>query len=543
MAIEALVHSSSKLQNDADTAGVCVLLVNAILATIGSNGHDVVHTYFWAVAALCRGNDRVASSFARAGMPSAAVRALASCSKMLAAEAALDVLSIYTSPPETLAVTSSAAASGFNESSFSSSSPTTLAVSALLTSDVAVAKLAAFARAATKHGRAGSVQIALTVMLAAATVDFDATASVLERTSSNSSSSKSGDASVPNSSSALVQSCMDSIMKDRFPQLCLQLLAKMVPVYVFACEVLNRGGVSVLLASLHSKRSRTVLKCILSALATLAVHHQQQFITSLESMPWCQISVALEALLQKITELRESRHYGVLSDAVQLLQAFSSLPISFHFRIMSFLLSSKTIEIVLQCAVSSHAVSAPELRGFILTALNFVLALMEFDLSIKPVRDSKAAFCKLSAVSVGGFPLDVSDYQSAASLVDVAPVIPDLLNLFSSCMSKLGAASHSDNVGAPDTGDVLPPISTSNDKDGAILLCILKVLTFLVDNPSAADVTGAAGGVELLVKLFLLGEEEHKAAVLVVLRMLHAHNDMNRQILARLIGLLKFVLI
>jgi hypothetical protein len=54
----------------------------------------------------------------------------------------------------------------------------------------------------------------------------------------------------------------------------------------------------------------------------------------------------------------------------------------------------------------------------------------------------------------------------------------------------------------------------------------------------AADVTGAAGGVELLVKLFLFGEEEHKAAVLVVLRRLHSHNDMNRQILARLIGLL-----
>ena len=89
----------------------------------------------------------------------------------------------------------------------------------------------------------------------------------------------------------------------------------------------------------------------------------------------------------------------------------------------------------------------------------------------------------------------------------------------------------------------MPSIGVSNDKDGAILICILKVLTFLVDNPSAADVTGAAGGVELLVKLFLLGEEEHKAAVLVVLRMLHAHNDMNRQILARLIGLPKFVLI
>jgi hypothetical protein len=536
MAIEALVDSSYKLQNDAAGAGLCVLIVNAILATIGGNGHEVVHTYFWAVAAMCRGNDRVTSSFARAGVPSAAVRALASCSKMLAAEAALDVLSIYTSPPETLAATNSAGTSSFHElSSFPASSLTQLAVSALLTSDEAVSRLTAFARASTKHGKTGSVRIALTIMLTAATVDFDATASVLERTSSKGSSPNIGHAAVASSSSSLVQSCIASLMNDCFPHLCTQLLDMLAPVSVFACEVLNRGGLSVLLACLHSKRSLSTLKCSLSALGVLASNHQQQFILILESLPWSEISVAVEALLQRLHESRENgKFHDLLAGAVRLLRIFSSLPISFHFRMVSFMLSSKAIEIVLRCAISSHACSSPQLRGFILAALEFVLTLMDFDMSIKPVRDLKAA-------SLNGLALDVGDYQSAASLVDVAPVIPDLLNLFASCISALGTASQSGNQGTQDVGDVPPSISVNNEENRAILLCILRVLMFLVDNPLAADVTGAAGGVELLVKLFLLGEKEHKSIVLSVLRMLHAHNDMNRQILGRIIGLLNIL--
>jgi hypothetical protein len=539
MAIEALVDSSPKLQNDADTAGLCVLIVNAILATLGGNGREVVHIFFWAVAAMCRGNDRVITSCARAGVPSVAVRALASCSKMLAAEAALNVLSIFTSPLESAAVLNSSGMSLVHESSFvPASGHTKQAVSALLTSDEAVSRLAAFSRAASKRGKYENVQTALTIMLAAATADFDATKSVLERTSVTGSIDTSP-AAVASSSSGLVQSCIASLMNDRFPELCTHFLAKLVPISVFACDVLDRGGISVLLACFHSKCSISMLKCSLSALVVLATYNQKHFIVNLENLPWCEISVAIQALLQKMKETRENkRHRDFLAEAVRLLQILSSLPISFHFRTISFMLSSQAIEIVLCCAISSHACSDPERRGFILSSLQFVLTLMDFDLSIKPDRDVKTAPCKQSAKPVADFRIDADDYQSAASLVDVAPLIPNLLKLFASCISGVVSASQFDTQGTTDVGEVLTSMNATNDEQRAITFCILKILTFLVDNPLAADVTGAAGGVELLVKLFLFGEEEHKAAVLVVLRRLHSHNDMNRQILARLIGLL-----
>jgi hypothetical protein len=531
MAIEVIVASSPKLQSDADAAGLCVLLVNAILTSIGGNNLEVVHIYFWAILSMCHGNSSVISSFARAGAPGAAVRALASCSKMLTAEAALDVLSLFILPLDTSAVRSMPDASSVHEFSSSAAiSQSKLAVSALLTSDQAVARLATFARSASKHGRFGSVQTVLTVMLAAISLDFHTTALLLERASAACSSDNTIPAAVASSGSALVQSCMASLMQDRFTQLCAQLLAKLVPISVCACEVFNRGGILVLFASMHSKHSVSMLKCTLSALALLASRHQQQFVSSLESAQWCEISEAISTLLQRLKALQEHRKQEyLLSDIVRLLQIFCSLPISFHFRMMSFILSSKAIETLLLCVVSPHVCSNPELRSSILDTLHFVLTLMDFDMSIKPVRDSRAASASASAAAAV---LD-GEYQSATSLVDVAPLIPEILNLFSSCISAISAG----NQGAQHDALRASSLIDSNVEQRAILLCILKVLTFLVDNPLAADVTGAAGGVELLVKLFLFGEEEHKATVLVVLRMLHAHNDMNRQILARLIGL------
>jgi hypothetical protein len=531
MAIEVVVGSSAKLQSDADAAGLSALLVNAVLTSISGNSHEVVHIYFWAIAAMCHGNASVISSFARAGAPGAAVRALASCSKMLTAEAALDVLSLFTLPPETYTVRNVPGASSVHELSSSAAlSQSKLAVSALLTSDQAVARLAAFARSASKHGRFGSVQTVLAVMLAVVSSDFNTAALTLERTSAAGSGSLNA-AGVASSGSALVQSCIASLMQDRFPQLCTQLLAKLVPISGCACEVFNRGGISVLFACLHSKHSVSVLKCTLSTLAVLASHHQQQFVSGLESAQWCEISVAIDAVLQRLKGLREhKKQQHLLADVVRLLQSFCTLPISFHFRMMSFILSSKAIETLLLCIISPHICSNPEMRSSILATLEFVLKLMDFDMSIKPVRDNRAAPTRASAATA----VVDGEYQSATSLVDVAPLIPEILNLFSSCISAISAV----NQGTQYDADRASLLISSNDEQRAILLCILKVLTFLVDNPLAADVTGAAGGVELLVKLFLFGEEDHKAAVLVVLRMLHAHNDMNRQILARLIGLL-----
>ena len=538
MAIEALTDSNSKPQNDAEAVGICVSLVNAILTSIGGTGREVVHTYLWAVAAMCRGNYNVISSFARAGAPSAAVRTLASCSSKLAAEAALDVLSFYMHTPEAPAfVSSSAAISAPSSATFDHNK---LAAGALLSSEEAVTRLALFARAASKHGRSDSLHTALTVMLAAATVDFATTASVLERMSSKSSRNDKNLAASSSSDSALVQACITCLMNDRCPQLCIQLLAKLVPISAFALELFALGGISVLFARLYSNSSLTMLTYILPSLVLLASQHQEQFVLSLENMLWCEVSVAVEALLQIMKGMRENRKQQLLlADAVQLLQIFASIPTNFHFRMMSFMLSSQAIEILLRTVINPHVCSAPELRCLIITALEFVVKLMEFDLSIKPVYDSKTSPSKPSAVTSGGFIADVGEYQSAASLIDVAPILPHLLNLFASCINSITAVSHSANQGTSQEIAAESPSSIDHDDvQRAILRCILKVLTFLVDNPLAADVTGAAGGVELLMKLFLFGEEEHKAAVLVVLRMLHAHNDMNRQILARLIGLL-----
>jgi hypothetical protein len=538
MAVEALVDSSSKLQNDADAVGLGVLLVNSILTSIGGNGHEVLHHFFWAIAAMCRGNTSVVSSFARAGAPGACVRALASCSKSLVAEAALDVLSLFVVPLETAAVPNPAVAPALNDMPFSGAiGHTKLAVSQLLTSDQAVSKLAAFAKAASKHGRSISTHIALTTVLAAATLDFATTASVLERTSSKSSS----DNARPSASScgSLVQSCISCIVNNHSPQLCTQLIAKLVPISVFAREFINHGGISVLFACMHSNYSLSSFKFAASALVELATHQEDQFISGLESAAWCEIAAAVDALLQKMKELREKRmQQAILADGVKMLQMLSSLPISFHFRMMSLMLSSMAIEIVLCCVISSHICSDPELRGCILAALQFVLTLMDFDLSIKPVRDSKTAHGRAPAVTTGAFMLDAGEYHSAASLIDVAPLIPDLLNLFSSSISAVIATSDSGKDPQNALENASQSISDSSKEHRAILLCILRVLIFLVDNPLAADVTGAAGGIELLVKLFLFGEEEHKKTVLTVLRMLHAHNDMNRQILARLIGLM-----
>jgi len=542
MAIEALTDSSSKSQNDADAAGLCVVLVNAILTSMsGGSGHEVVHTYLWAIAAMCRGNNSVISSFARAGVPSAAVRTLASCSKMLAAEAALDVLSLYMHTQEAPAVASSAAT--ISEPASATLDHIKLAAGALLTSDEAVTRLAVFARTASKYGRCGSLHTALAVMLATATVDFGTTASVLERACSKSSSNDRVSSASSSSGSALVQTCIASLMNDRCPHLCIDLLAKLVLISAFAREVIERGGISVLFARLYSNSSSSMLKGILSTLVLLASKHQQQFVSSLESMLWCEVSVAVEALLKMMKIMLENRKQHImLADAIQLLHIFASLPTNFHFRMMSFMLSSQAIEIVLRCVINSHVCSAPELRGSIHTALEFVLTLMEFDLSIKPDRESKTSPRKPAAASAGGFVLDGGEYQSAASLVDVAPILPDLFNLFASCMNSATSAPHSGNQSTSQDIAAVPPSSIDSDiVQRAILRCIIRVLTFLVDNPLAADVTGAAGGVELLMKLFLFGEEEHKAAVLVVLRMLHAHNDMNRQIMARLIGLLATV--
>ncbi len=538
------MDSNSALQNEADAAGFCVLLVNSILSLIGGNGHEVVHHFFWAITAMSRSNDRVISSFARAGAPGACVRGLASCPKLLIAEAALDVLILFMVPLQTSNDFCPGMHSSLHDMSASGElSHAKLAVSALLTSDQAVARLTALFKAASRHGRANSIRNALIVMLSAATLDFGATASVLERSSSKSISGDTSHPAVASSSGALVQSCISSLKNNHFPQLCSQLIAKLSPISNFACNLMNDGGIKVLLACMRSNLSPSSLKCILSSLAIIANHHQDQFVSNFESIAWYEISTAVVALLQRMKELREKkRQQVILTDSVRLLQILSSLPISFHFRMNSLMLTSMAIEIVLCCVISTHICSDPEMRGSILIALQFVLNLMEFDLSIKPNRDLKTAHDKVSSNTTGGFILDVGEYQSATSLVDVAPLIPDLLNLLATSIHAIMATSNS-GKGDEKVPEDSTSITDSSNEHRAILLCILKVLSFLVDNPLAADVAGAAGGIELLVKLYLFGEEDHKATVITVLRVLHTHNDMNRQILARLIGLLTFVLL
>jgi hypothetical protein len=326
-------------------------------------------------------------------------------------------------------------------------------------------------------------------------------------------------------------------MNDICTLACSQLLLRLVPISVFAREFLNREGVSVLFTFIHSKASFRNLKYIIATILALEVHHHQQFISSLESMQWREISAAVEALLQRIkASSHDNRNQpDLLSDIVRLLSVFSSVPFSFHFRIMSFMLSSQAIEIVLRFAIIRHDSPASEPRASALAALRFVLALMDFDLSIKPVCDLKPSLSKSSSATAGGFALDSDEYQSAAALTDVAPLLPDLLGLLASSIKSVMSNSPC-TTQAHKVSDASQLSIEDYDQHREIIFCILKVLTFLVDNPLAADVIGAAGGIELLVKLIIFGEEGNKADALSILRMLHSRNHLNRQILARLTG-------